>query len=394
MSSSKLLVAVIDIGTTYSGYAFSITSRKEKVYTYNWNTASFKNSTSILFSPRRAFHSFGYKAEQHFAMLSHTGENRDWYFFKMFKLLLNKHENLNEKTMLSDYTGKKMLAIDVFSGGIKYMKEHLFTHFEERIPMLMDGDIHWVMTIPAVWHNTAQMFIRKSAEKAGIRTDQFTIALEPESAALYCLLEFHRSGLSHVQSGQKFLLVDCGHRTVEVTIMEVLNDYSVTKIQATSGGPWGGIHVDDAFQEYLLEIFNYKLLVSLSRNDISDLERNFNILKKTVDMIDKIYKMCLPFSLRQAAKPEMLIAGRLRIDSKVLTAFFDKPIKNICNHIQDILFSFKLHDTNTLMLVGEFAESKILHEKIQINFPNIRVLTPNYPACAVVLGAVESGHCI
>ncbi|CAG2228192.1 unnamed protein product [Mytilus edulis] len=229
---------------------------------------------------------------------------------------------------------------------------------------------------------------------AGIPTDQFTVALEPESAALYCLLELQRSELSHVQSGQKFLLVDCGYRTVEFTIMEARNDNTATKIQATSGGPWGGIHVDDAFQEYLLEIFSYKLLASLSRNDISDLEINFNILKKTVDMIDKIYKMCLPFSLRHAVKPEMLIAGRLKIDSKVLTAFFDKPIKRICNHIQDTLFSFRLHDTSTLMLVGEFAESKILYETIQINFPNIQVLTPKYPAGAVALGAVEIGHCI
>ncbi|VDI60093.1 Hypothetical predicted protein [Mytilus galloprovincialis] len=394
MSSSKLLVAVIDIGTTYSGYAFSSTGQKEKVYTYNWNTASFKNSTSILFSPGRAFHSFGYKAEQHFAMLSHTGENRDWYFFKMFKFLLNKYEDLNEKTIIQDFTGKQMLAIKVFSGGIKFMKEHLFTHFKERISRLIDTDIRWVMTVPAVWHSTGQQFVRKSAEKAGIPTDQFTIALEPESAALYCLLELQRSELSPVQPGQKFLLVDCGYRTVEFTIMEARNDNTVMKIQATSGGPWGGIHVDDAFQEYLLEIFSYKLLASLSRNDISDLEINFNILKKTVDTIDKIYKMCLPFSLRHAVKPEMLSSGRLKIDSKVLTAFFDKPIKRICNHIQDTLFSVRLHDTSMLMLVGEFAESKILYDKIQINFPNIQVLKPKYPADAVALGAVEIGHCI
>lgn len=67
--------------------------------------------------------------------------------------------------MIPDYTGRQMLAIEVFSGGIRYLKDHLFTHFKSRIEHLREGDIHWVLTIPAIWDETAKKFMRSCAEK-------------------------------------------------------------------------------------------------------------------------------------------------------------------------------------------------------------------------------------
>lgn len=70
--------------------------------------------------------------------------------------------------MIPDFTGRKMLAIDVFSAGIRYLKEHLFTHFQTRIEHLRESDIHWVLTVPAIWDETAKKFMRTSAEQVGI----------------------------------------------------------------------------------------------------------------------------------------------------------------------------------------------------------------------------------
>ena len=58
-----------------------------------------------------------------------------------------------------------MPAIQVFSGGIKFLKDYLFRNFQERIPQLQDGDIHWVLTVPAIWDEVAKKFMRKSAEE-------------------------------------------------------------------------------------------------------------------------------------------------------------------------------------------------------------------------------------
>lgn len=80
-------------------------------------------------------------------------------------ITFNQFQDLNEKTKIRDCTDKEMLAIEVFSGGIHYLKDHLLTHFKERIPHLREGDIHWVLTVPAIWDEAAKKFMRKSAEK-------------------------------------------------------------------------------------------------------------------------------------------------------------------------------------------------------------------------------------
>ncbi|XP_052088364.1 heat shock 70 kDa protein 12A-like [Mytilus californianus] len=405
MSSSKLLVVAIDFGTTYSGYAFSSISEKEKVYTYNWSkgiTQTPKTPTSILFTPRRDFDSFGYEAEEKYARLSHNNENRNWYFFKRFKLTLHKNQerykdgksqqSLNERTTIPDCTNKPMLAIDVFSGGIQYLKEHLFSHFQERLPQLRKDDIHWVLTMPAIWDEPAKKFMRKSAEKAGIPGCQLTLALEPESAALYCQLGVCRSGLTPVQPGAKFLLLDCGGGTVDVTVHEVRHDGSLKEIHRASGGLWGGIKVDDAFQEYLYETFNDKF-ISLKQDDIIELNKKFESLKKRVDTEDKMYTIQLPVSLIQVARPETLIAGKLKLSSVVVKRFFDQPIRNITEHVKGVLDSLRCHAIETIVLVGGFGESRLLQTELKKAFPRINILTPENPSSAVVEGAVEFGHC-
>lgn len=165
---------------------------------------------------------------------------------------------------------------------------------------------------------------------------------------------------------------------------------SFKEIHRASGGPWGGVKVDDAFQEHLLELFGFELIALLSKSDVIELETNFELLKKRVDTTNKIYTIQLPLGLRQH---DMLVAGKLRLDSTIVTSFFDKPVTNICNHIQEILSSLRCHDISTIILVGGFSESKILQEKLQSKFTHMRILTPKNPASAVVEGAVEFGQC-
>jgi len=90
---SKILSIAIDFGTTYSGYAFSFKHKKENVFTYGWKSESgtvinSKTPTSVLFDQYQRFHSFGYEAEEMYASLSESGQEKTWYFFKKFKMIL------------------------------------------------------------------------------------------------------------------------------------------------------------------------------------------------------------------------------------------------------------------------------------------------------------------
>lgn len=92
---SDHLVAAIDFGTTFSGYAYSSLHEYKtdplKIFTNAWAAGnggleSFKTSTCVLFDPRGKFHSFGYEAEQNYSALK--GQKNDWYYFRRFKMMV------------------------------------------------------------------------------------------------------------------------------------------------------------------------------------------------------------------------------------------------------------------------------------------------------------------
>jgi hypothetical protein len=46
--------------------------------------------TTILFTPEKVFHSFGYQAEDKYADLAEEDIHKDWYYFRRFKMILHQ----------------------------------------------------------------------------------------------------------------------------------------------------------------------------------------------------------------------------------------------------------------------------------------------------------------
>lgn len=63
--------------------------------------------------------------------------------------------------MISDINGKELPAMYVFSKAIEYMHDHLLKGLKEQD----DEEIKWVLTVPAIWDNSAKQFMRDAAEQ-------------------------------------------------------------------------------------------------------------------------------------------------------------------------------------------------------------------------------------
>ena len=97
-TTRKAIVAAIDVGTTYSGYAYA--DREEfKINdhrTINLNKWSANNvlrqwdkaPSVVMFEPDGKFHSFGYKAESEYMKRVKAGDYNKWYCFRRFKMQL------------------------------------------------------------------------------------------------------------------------------------------------------------------------------------------------------------------------------------------------------------------------------------------------------------------
>ncbi|XP_053391614.1 heat shock 70 kDa protein 12B-like [Mercenaria mercenaria] len=174
---TKLIVAAIDFGTTYSGYAHSL---------------------------------------------------KDEYQMDQMK-------NLRRGMKIYDDQKEGMPAIDVFSAAIKYLKDHLLKRLKDRVGELRATDIHWVLTVPAIWHDGAKQFMKEAAKK------------------------FIRIG-----------------GTVDITVHEVQRDGTLTELHPPSGGPWGGTVVDKCIDEFLDELFGSETVKGQSGN----LNHVENLLRK------------------------------------------------------------------------------------------------------------------
>lgn len=65
--------------------------------------------------------------------------------------------------MIEDNLKNKFPAIQVFSFSIKALKDHLETLLENQGIDVKSDEIKWVLTVPAIWPDSAKQFMREAA---------------------------------------------------------------------------------------------------------------------------------------------------------------------------------------------------------------------------------------
>ena len=66
---------------------------------------------------------------------------------------------------LEDVTGKSLMAIEVFGLSIQALTSHMQKLLDKEGTIVKPHEIKWVLTVPAIWPDSAKQFMRKSAEK-------------------------------------------------------------------------------------------------------------------------------------------------------------------------------------------------------------------------------------
>lgn len=104
---SYLAVVAIDFGTSYSGFAFSFIKDKGKDAIFmnmDWANEqggqTSKTPTCLLLKPDLSFDSFGYEAIEKYSSLQNESEEKEYLFFKHFKMALHSNETLNSRTVI------------------------------------------------------------------------------------------------------------------------------------------------------------------------------------------------------------------------------------------------------------------------------------------------------
>ncbi|KAK3101370.1 hypothetical protein FSP39_003052 [Pinctada imbricata] len=434
-----LVVAAIDFGTSFSGYAYSFRKNPDQILiNQKWNngneeeqSVAYKTPTTVLYDDKGNFNSFGYEAEDRFAVKREANQEKGWRYFRHFKMKL--HQALDTSNMASnkrkgarvsrclklhDQYGQEMDAIKVFSDAIGYLKTTLLKTLKDSTGFTRDNDVLWVLTVPSIWGLQAKQFMREAAVNAGIHGRNLRLALEPEAAAIYCKShemqkEQVESTMLAFQPGESFMIIDCGGGTVDITVHTVEEDGSLKEMCLPSGGPWGGTSVDDKFFDFMKELIGVKTfekIQTLYPSTMFDLQRAFETKKKNalnpdgcsitggISQVLHIFKKETKKDLEKSIPKKfsnsvgITLGSRLRLSKTLMTSFFESPLQSISDHVVHLFQNTQIEHINKVLLVGGFSDSPLLKTKLEEVFPSKQFILPRDASLAVLKGAVLYGH--
>ena len=254
--------------------------------------------------------------------------------------------------------------------------------------------------------------MREAALKAGMITslesDNLLLALEPEAACMACENESKR-----MKVGESFMVLDCGGGTVDITTYKVVSTdpWRVEEAAIPSGGPWGSTFVDAQFEKFVSDLFGAETFdrfkpsaawidlmqnwegVKLSCNSVESFDDGSTKAVNFAPMLDylqegeTIASLVSAYNRKYGTNLQTKRSTTVLVPLDKIQRFFLTVIEKIQRHVTDLL---QKTPVDYILLVGGFAESKILMHRIKnaVEDGRTKVVVPQRPGLAVVKGAV------
>ncbi|MGP8300212.1 Hsp70 family protein [Streptomyces inhibens] len=285
------------------------------------------------------------------------------------------------------------------------------------------ADIRWCLTVPAIWTDEQKQTMRDIATRAGFPAEdgRLILALEPEAAAHYARVSgvnvagsgSSDAGDSLMEPGCRFVVVDCGGGTVDLTAYENDADSRMVEIGLPTGGPYGSEEINRAFRdEHLLDRFGkLEILQDLADEHpdaLLDLTEAWERAKLHFGPgeTDPIY-LTLPTAIdrrigavirKRLSRKQDGVTDAIVVSADEARKLFDNVVPDILDLIDEQLKEIE----NTagpgsrepvVILVGGFGASPLLQHAVKEHLKGrVQVLVPPDPGAAVLYGAAHFAY--
>ena len=411
------VVVGIDFGTSRSGYAYAFKDDKEVVGRTEWPGQPMpymKTLTQILYAPDQEVEDWGYEARRKLAQLRKDKKAKEYALFQNFKMQLREaQERTKAGPVITTGNGKRFLVLKIIADYLQCMKEFIRQDLDKATSgKLKEEEILWCLTIPAIWTDADKQLMRRAAQKAGLidssRADaeKLILVLEPEAAAIAC----QEKEQSLLESGTRFMVVDCGGGTVDITVHEVIKGKGLKEIAVGTGGKYGSTYVDRVFVEYLKKKLTPEALVHFHDEEpidylemMADWERTkcnyhpeksgeiiyFPIRSKLYNILAKNY----PDILERLADEQDGEDETIQLSKQQMQDIFAPVLEGLISKVQEEFQKLGERGCDLIFLVGGFSTSPLLRQIIQKRFGERvkKVVMPPYPGQTILEGAVSFG---
>ncbi|OKH41616.1 chaperone protein [Calothrix sp. HK-06] len=410
------VVVGIDFGTSRSGYAYAFIDDKKIIGKTDWSGAPApypKTLTQILYSPNRTVEAWGFDAKKRLAQLRNNKTAADYHFFQTFKMQLREAKERNENGPVITSNGKKFAVLNLITDYLRLLKDLALKEIKGATAgFLKDSEVLWCLTIPAIWTDADKQLMRRAAQQAGLigtsdsEAERLLLVLEPEAAALYC----QEKDKSDLEPGTRFMIVDCGGGTVDITAHEVVRDKGLQEIAEGTGGAYGSTYVDRSFREYLEKKLSPQVISRFHDEEpldyiemMADWERTkcdfnpqtsnsviyFPIRPKLYKLLTKNY----PQILEKLADDQDGEDSHILLSSETMSAIFTPTLKSLVEKVEQQFAKLGKQGCDIIYLVGGFSKSPLLRQLIKDKFDKRvkKIVMPTEPGAAIVEGAVSFG---
>ncbi|XP_052814010.1 heat shock 70 kDa protein 12A-like [Mya arenaria] len=278
--------------------------------------------------------------------------------------------------------------------------------------------IEWMITIPAIWSDSARQFMREAAEGAGIQHDRLRLVLEPEAASLFCrqqnIILTDSGTRQQFAEGQKYVVADLGGGTIDICVHEITENGNLKELYRATGEDAGGTKVNAQFECFLASLFGREVVDDLQKTcyerfitqmmDFEERKKTFKGTERNVKIrLDPI--LMKRFETKSGKKIQNAIqesdfstkvkydddSGRMTFETSVIEAFYNGSVHSIITKVQTIIEECADDELKTILLVGGYAESQYLRNKVREAFPTLDLVLVEDAKLAVIKGSVMMG---
>lgn len=252
-----------------------------------------------------------------------------------------------------------------------------------------------------------------------VKPQSLYLALEPESAALYCI-ECAKKANPQCPSSTCYMVLDIGGGTVDITAHKVSDAGTIEVILPPCGNDWGGKKINEEFKFFLGDLIGDPTFEKyISTGDAGkDSKHNADLdmlVNQTFEAQKKIYGSKEEYTCEDEALIRLshtfmntyetdLMKGiaalksthvQLSDDELVLSYtkmddFFSQSVDEIVSCVRKSVKEVEhQHKLESVFFVGGFGGSKYLHGKVKDTLDSrIKTFCPRDHITAVVSGAV------
>jgi molecular chaperone DnaK (HSP70) len=411
-------VVAVDFGTARSGYLFTLTGDPaHAVYGEDqWphqRYGDIKTPTYLLYSPADQVAAWGSEAWAALPRLRRERALQGYHFLREFKLRLHDGEGSADGPTLRAEDGKGFPVVHLIAEYLRRLKEAARKKLDNLNAGVREGNLLWCLTVPAGWSDLDKQWMRVAARRAGLigpaDDHRLVLVLEPEAAALYCLRRDSDLSLNDLQPGKRFMVVDAGGGTIDVTAYAVCSGGCLEEIIPAAGRPHGSTSINDDFVRHLAGRLGQAVIKDF-RNEapvewfklLDDWERvkctyqsgpqedwEVEFPSRLADILKEKHKTVYN-ELRSAQKGDL---NYLILNREAMGEIFRRALDGVAATVRRQFDRLAGRRCDYLFVVGGFGACEVLQQRLKEEFgPAVsKVVIPPNPAEAVLRGAVEFG---